>query len=145
MRVRDLVAGYGAEPVLKGVSIELAERDFVGVIGPNGSGKTTLLRSMSRVLPPRSGLVELDGRDIYSVPARDFARRVAVVPQDTLVAFDFTVMEIVLMGRSPRLGRFAVESAQRHVDRAGSARAGPAPSTSRTGPSTRSPAASGSG
>ena len=64
---------------------------------------------MSRVLAPMGGSVTLDGRDIYSIPARDFARRVAVVPQDTLVAFDFSVLEIVLMGRSPRLGRFAVE------------------------------------
>lgn len=110
-----LHAGYSGVAILQGVSIELRESEFAGVIGPNGSGKTTLLRSMSRVLPPMSGSVSLDGRDIYSIPARDFARRVAVVPQDTLVAFDFSVLEIVLMGRSPRLGRFAVEG-QRDVD-----------------------------
>lgn len=112
IRVVDLCSGYGAEPILKGVSIELGEAAFLGVIGPNGSGKTTLLRAMSRALPPMSGFVELDGKNIYSIPARDFARRVAVVPQDTLVAFDFTVLEIALMGRSPRLGRFAVESSR---------------------------------
>jgi iron complex transport system ATP-binding protein len=111
MRVDNLRAGYSGAEVLRGVSIDLAEGDFVGVIGPNGSGKTTLLRSMSRALEPMSGRVELDGRDVYSIPAREFARRVAVVPQDTIVAFDFSVIEIVLMGRSPRLGRFAVESA----------------------------------
>lgn len=109
MQVVDVQAGYSAEPVLKGVSLDMKASDFVGVIGPNGSGKTTLLRTMSRALRPVGGRVELDGRDIYSIPARDFARRVAVVPQDTLVVFDFTVLEIVLMGRSPRLGRFAVE------------------------------------
>ncbi|MCX8052690.1 MAG: ABC transporter ATP-binding protein [Armatimonadetes bacterium] len=110
MRVDNLHSGYNGSEVLQGISIDLGERDFLGVIGPNGSGKTTLLRSMARALKPLSGRVELDGRDIYSIPAREFARRVAVLPQDTTVVFDFTVLEIVLMGRSPRLGRFAVES-----------------------------------
>jgi len=107
--IDNLHAGYDGAAILQGVSIGLRGSEFAGVIGPNGSGKTTLLRSMSRVLAPMGGSVTLDGRDIYSIPARDFARRVAVVPQDTLVAFDFSVLEIVLMGRSPRLGRFAVE------------------------------------
>ena len=107
--IDNLHAGYNGAAILNGVSIDLRASEFAGVIGPNGSGKTTLLRSMSRVLRPLSGLVKLDDRDIYAVHARDFARRVAVVPQDTLVAFDFSVLEIVLMGRSPRLGRFAVE------------------------------------
>lgn len=112
MRVNNLHAGYNGSEILKGVSLELAAGDFVGVIGPNGSGKTTLLRSMSRTLPPIDGQVELDERDIYSTPARDFSRRVAVVPQDVYVAFDFSVLEIALMGRSPRMGRFAVESSK---------------------------------
>ncbi len=112
IRVDNLHAGYNGSEILKGVSLGLAAGDFVGVIGPNGSGKTTLLRSMSRTLPPISGRVEVDGRDIYSTPAREFARRVAVVPQDVYVAFDFTVLEIALMGRSPRMGRFAIESSR---------------------------------
>lgn len=108
----DISAGYNGETVLKGLSIGLAAGEFVGVIGPNGSGKTTLLRVMSRALRPLSGQVTLGDRDIYSIPAREFARRVAVVPQDTMVAFDFSVMEITLMGRSPWLGRFAVEGSR---------------------------------
>lgn len=110
MRADNLHSGYNGAAVLEGVSFDLPSGSFVGVIGPNGSGKTTLLRAIARALPPKKGTVTLDGADIYSIPARDFARRVAVVPQETLVAFDFTVLEITLMGRSPRLGRFAVES-----------------------------------
>jgi len=110
--IENLRAGYNGTAILDGVSIKLGESEFVGVIGPNGSGKTTLLRSMSRVLVPMSGSVTLGGRNIYSISAREFAGRVAVVPQETLVAFDFTVMEIVLMGRLPRLGRFAIEGAR---------------------------------
>lgn len=111
-RIDNLHAGYNGTEILKGVSFDIDSSDFIGVIGPNGSGKTTLLRSMSRALPPISGCIEFDGKNIYSIPAREFARKVAVVPQDTLVAFDFSVLEIVLMGRSPRLGRFAVEGSK---------------------------------
>jgi len=107
--VDNVIAGYDGAVVLQGVSLEMAERDFVGIIGPNGCGKTTLLRAMSRALAPISGDVLLDGRSVYAIPAREFARLVAVVPQDSLVTFDFTVLEVALMGRSPRLGRFAVE------------------------------------
>lgn len=110
IQVKELYAGYNGSCILSGISLELNSADFVGVIGPNGSGKTTLLRAMSRALHPSGGTITLDGRDIYSIPARDFARRVAVVPQDTFIAFDFSVLEITLMGRSPRLGRFTVES-----------------------------------
>ena len=110
--VDNLYAGYNGSAILQGVSFELEESDFVGIIGPNGSGKTTLLRAMSRALSPQSGSVQIDSRNVYSVPSREFARNVAVVPQDTLVAFDFTVLEIVLMGRSPRLGRFGVEGSK---------------------------------
>lgn len=107
--INNLSAGYGNVSVLHDVSLELAASEFASVIGPNGSGKTTLLRAMSRIPMTLSGDLLLDGKDIHSIPARDFATRVAVVPQDTLVAFDFSVLEIVLMGRSPRLGRFAIE------------------------------------
>ena len=112
LTVNNLHVGYDGAEVLKGISIHLEDSAFVGVVGPNGSGKTTLLRSMSRVLRPALGTVEVDGRDIYSMPAQDFARCVGVVPQDVWVAFDFTVLEVALMGRSPRIGRFAVESSR---------------------------------
>ena len=108
--INNLSAGYGDIEVLRDVSLELRNSEFASIIGPNGSGKTTLLRAMSRIPMTRTGDILLDGRDIYSISAREFATRVAVVPQDTLVAFDFSVLEIVLMGRSPRLGRFAIES-----------------------------------
>ena len=110
--IDNIHVSYGDAEILSDVSFELGRSEFVVIIGPNGSGKTTLLRSMSRVLSPKSGSITLDGSDIYSISSRDFARRVAVVPQDTYVAFDFSVLEIVLMGRSPRLGRFALESRQ---------------------------------
>lgn len=109
MTAKGVSAGYGDSDILKQVSLELVSGKLVGVIGPNGSGKTTLLRVMSRALRPSSGQVAINGKDIFAMHARDFARRVAVVPQETLVPFDFSVLEVVLMGRSPWLGRFDLE------------------------------------
>ena len=95
--------------ILNGVSFEVQSGEFLGIIGPNGSGKSTLLRTMAGVLSPASGSVRLDGSEVARTPGRQLARRLAIVPQDNPIAFDFTVQEIVLMGRSPHLGRFEIE------------------------------------
>jgi len=84
---------------------------IVGLLGPNGSGKTTMLRLLSGTLTPTRGEVTLDAAPIRSVPRRDLARRIAVVPQETHSAFDFSALEIVLMGRYPHLGAFELEGA----------------------------------
>jgi iron complex transport system ATP-binding protein len=100
---------FNSTRVLRGISLEVREGEYLGIVGPNGSGKSTLLRAMSGVLVPASGSVMLDGREVSGIAGREFARLVAVVPQESPVAFDYTVLEVVLMGRSPRLGRFEVE------------------------------------
>ena len=105
-----LSGGYLEGLVIREVSVDIHTGDFLGIIGPNGSGKTTLLRLLSRVLPARYGGVTLEGTDIWRMPLREFCRRVAFVPQDTVTVFPFTVRETVLMGRMPHLGRFARES-----------------------------------
>jgi iron complex transport system ATP-binding protein len=95
--------------IVDDVSLEISKGDIVGILGPNGSGKTTLLRLMAGALTPQAGSVTLDGRPLATVPRRDLATRIAVVPQDTALAFDYTALEIVLMGRYPHLGAFEVE------------------------------------
>jgi iron complex transport system ATP-binding protein len=82
---------------------------FVGILGPNGSGKTTLLRVLAGTLRPSTGRVLLDGVDISRLTRTDVARRMSVVPQETHLAFDFTALEVALMGRYPHLGTFEVE------------------------------------
>ena len=95
--------------VVDSVSLSIAGGAIVGLIGPNGSGKTTLVRLLNGALTPAAGTVSLDGTPVSALSRRDLARRIAVVPQDTHVTFDFTVLEIVLMGRYAHLGAFALE------------------------------------
>jgi iron complex transport system ATP-binding protein len=92
-----------------GVSLSIDAGSLVGIIGPNGSGKTTLLRLLAGLLKPSTGSVRLGGRDLRSFSRRELARGISVVPQETRLAFDFTVQEIVLMGRFPHLGPFEME------------------------------------
>ena len=87
--------------ILKGIDLEIGDRELVGVIGPNGSGKSTLLKCIYRVLKPTKGAVYLDGKSLDSYSYRDSARRVAVVAQHNYYNFDFSVKDVVLMGRSP--------------------------------------------
>lgn len=87
--------------ILKGIDLDIGDRELVGVIGPNGSGKSTLLKCIYRVLKPTKGAVYLDGKPLDSYSYRDSARRVAVVAQHNYYNFDFAVKDVVLMGRSP--------------------------------------------
>ena len=100
---------YGSIDILKNINFQVNSGEFLGILGPNGSGKTTLLRSISRVLKPKKGSVILDEKDIYTLKAVDLAKQMAVVPQTTPISFDFTVLEVVLMGRNPHMGRFQME------------------------------------
>ena len=104
-------AASGGAPsfALHDVTVVVPRGSLTGLLGPNGCGKTTLLKLLSGVLRPQRGTLTLDGRDISTVSRRDVARRVAVVPQETHPAFDYTAMEMVLMGRHPHLGTFQLE------------------------------------
>jgi len=96
--------------VLRDVSCRVERGAIVGILGPNGSGKTTLLRLLGGALSPDAGRVTLDGADISRLGRRALAQRIASVPQETHSAFDFSVLEIVLMGRYPHLGPFELEA-----------------------------------
>jgi iron complex transport system ATP-binding protein len=95
--------------VVDGVTVRLADGALAGILGPNGSGKTTLLRLLSGTRRPSSGRVLLGDRPLDQLSRRDAARQIAVVPQDTELAFEYRAIEMVLMGRHPHLGVFTVE------------------------------------
>ena len=110
LRVTNLTAGYGENIVLRDVGFELRAGELLAVVGPNGAGKSTLLRIVSGALTPREGEIELEGRPLAAYDRRTLARKLATVAQDNSVAFTFSVLEVVLMGRAPHLGSFHFES-----------------------------------
>ena len=95
---------------LRDVSVAIERGSLAGLLGPNGCGKTTLLRLLAGILHPDAGAVTLDGGSLTALTRRAVARRIAIVPQETHPAFDYTAMEMVLMGRHPHLGPFELES-----------------------------------
>lgn len=101
---------YRNEWVLQDVSFTVKRGEFVGVIGPNGSGKTTLLKTLSHLLEPQEGGILFEQTPLKTMDRAEIARKIAVVPQETQLLFPFSAMEIVLMGRSPYLGRRLFES-----------------------------------
>jgi iron complex transport system ATP-binding protein len=110
LRVDNVSFAYGGGPrVLDGASLDVPQGALVGILGPNGSGKTTLLKLVGGALSPNAGSVTLNGRRLAEWTRREVARRIAYVPQDTHSPFDFTVLDIVLMGRFPHLGAFTLE------------------------------------
>lgn len=105
---RDLVYAYiPGKPVLKGVSVELSPGEVLSLLGPNGSGKTTLLECLCGLRRPDRGRVCLGDADLYGIPARERARRIAYVPQIHRPVFGYSVLEVVLMGRAPYVGTFS--------------------------------------
>lgn len=110
-----LTCGYGLAAVLTDFNLAVAQGEFLAVVGPNGSGKSTLLKALTRTLAPARGRVALGGREIWSMRSAAFARRVAVVAQEAPVDFEFTVAEVVLMGRLPYLRPFRGEGPADHA------------------------------
>jgi iron complex transport system ATP-binding protein len=100
----------GASLVLDGIDLEANGGEFVALIGPNGSGKSTLLKIVSGVLRPSDGDVHLGDASIGTLSVRQIAQRLAMVEQERPIGFDFTVREVVAMGRTPHRGRFARET-----------------------------------
>jgi iron complex transport system ATP-binding protein len=101
-------AGYRTKNVLNDVSLAAAPGELVAVLGPNGSGKSTLLSVLAGTITPSAGQVFLEGRALTELSRREVARTVAVVPQDSDVAFGFSVGEVVAMGRAPRQGALLI-------------------------------------
>lgn len=106
LKVKSLSCGYDKREVIRNISFNVFEGDFLGIIGPNAAGKTTLFRAITAILEPSNGAVLYKSKNISKISPRDFAREVAVIPQIQDIPFPFSVEEFVLMGRFPHLNRF---------------------------------------
>lgn len=104
--INDLTTGYKEKPILKNVNLSMGSDDFIGIIGPNGSGKSTLIRAITRIIEPWKGNIKLKNEQISTLSRNEIGKTAAVVPQDTFISFPYSAWEIVLMGRTPYLGRF---------------------------------------
>ena len=103
--------GFGESLLFDGLSMRVEPGEMVGIIGANGSGKTTLLRLASGVLRPSGGSLAVAGRPVADIPPRERAIRIGVVPPESRLTFDFSVLEVVLMGRAAHWGLFGAEGA----------------------------------
>ena len=112
LEAKDIEAVLGGNDILRGVSLEVEPNEFVGIIGPNGSGKSTLLKCIYRVLKPQAGIVKLDGTDIRELSYKKSAQSIAVLAQHNYYNFEFSVQDVVLMGRSPHKRAMERDNAQ---------------------------------
>ncbi|MCX8151082.1 MAG: ABC transporter ATP-binding protein [Candidatus Bathyarchaeota archaeon] len=110
LNIDGIDCSYGSAKILDNVRFKVESGQFLGILGPNGSGKSTLIKSISRVLRPIKGTIFINESDIYKLKTLEVAKSLAVVPQDSPMTFDFTALEVVLMGRNPHLSKFGMES-----------------------------------
>ncbi len=104
--LRDLRVDIAGRRIVSGITLHVADGQFAGLLGPNGSGKSTILKAIYRVHQPAAGRVLVNGPDLHQMRPRLAARRVAVVAQENLMDFGFTVREMVMVGRTPHKGPF---------------------------------------
>jgi iron complex transport system ATP-binding protein len=112
LKLENIEFSYGDIKILKEIDFHLNKNEFIGIIGPNGSGKSTLLKNVSKLLNPDSGYIYLDKNLLNDYSFKELAKKMAVVPQDTKVNFNFSVYDLVMMGRNPyqdRWGRIQKE------------------------------------
>jgi iron complex transport system ATP-binding protein len=101
LRARDLTLAYEGNVVTRGLSVDVPESGFTAIVGPNACGKSTLLRALVRMLKPRAGQVLLDGTEISSLPTKQVARRLGLLPQTSTAPDGITVADLVARGRHP--------------------------------------------
>jgi iron complex transport system ATP-binding protein len=107
LEIQGLTAGYGNGDVIKNISFSLNRGEFLSVLGRNGSGKSTMIKAIQGFLMEMSGKILIEGKNMPSLKPRELAQKVAYVPQMFEVSFEFTVEEIILMGRYVHQGKFA--------------------------------------
>lgn len=115
LTVNNLAVSFAETAIIQDISLRVERQQFVGLIGPNGCGKSTLLKSIYKVIRPRSGDVHLADLDVLKAKPKAVAQKLGVVGQFNELSFDFSVREMVLMGRTPHKGMLETDTAQDHA------------------------------
>lgn len=110
LNIKNIEFGYGKKAILKDISFSVEKGEFISIIGPNGSGKSTLLKTLNNIYTPRKGKIYLNDENIQNLKRVEIAKMVSLVPQETYIDYEFTVKDIVSMGRHPYKGRFKKEN-----------------------------------
>ena len=113
LHVNNLSAGYGSTDVIFDISFSLNRGEFIAVLGRNGSGKSTLIKALQALLRKTSGAVKVGESDVFTLTAKDLAKQIAYVPQISSMSFEFTVLEIIHMGRYVHQRKLAKEPKRR--------------------------------
>ena len=106
LEIKGLSFSYKEEKIIKNLNLYIKMNEFIAIIGPNGSGKSTLIKNLSNIIKPDKGSIYLDYKNLNDLSAQDLAKKLSVVPQDTNVDFDFTVYDLIMMGRNPYQNRW---------------------------------------
>jgi iron complex transport system ATP-binding protein len=114
LAARGLAIGYGERTVAAGIDLAVARGEVLCLLGPNGAGKTTLFKTLLGLLPPIAGEVTVGGRPVASLSRAELAKSLAYVPQAQVMEFAYTVLDLVLMGRTAHLGPFSAPGPRDH-------------------------------
>lgn len=101
IKLKDLSVGYGDNSILNNINIEIPKGSITSILGPNGSGKTTLLSTLMKLIPPLKGKIYIDEKDIFSLSQKEMSKIISLVPQFHMPKFDYSVLDIILTGRTP--------------------------------------------
>ena len=114
LEVRHLSFSYGSRPVLHDINFQIEYGEFLSILGPNGVGKSTLFRCMLGLLSPTDGTTYIDGTDIAQMSPRALSRKAAYIPQSHSPVFNYSVLDMVLMGTASQMGRISAPGAAQH-------------------------------
>lgn len=104
LKVAHLNFSFGKRQILKDISFEVGSGEFLSILGSNGVGKTTLFRCILNLLSPSSGAITIDGEDVSRITPQRLAKVIAYIPQFHSPTFNFSVLDMVLMGTAAQVG-----------------------------------------